>query len=150
MANGREEVGAAWFINFFSFLNRTGSVRVGRFRHTKTRNRTEPNIFLNILTGLTSFFTGSVFLVNFLSVFSVKSVFRFFCSPLSISTEKRRRENPWKNIFSMKFYQIPLFHDFFYFYVCLFIYFCDKIKNTEYKKKEYWKWNTNKKRVHVT
>ena len=37
---------------FFIFkLNRFGSVRVGRFRHTKTGNRTGPDIFLNILTG---------------------------------------------------------------------------------------------------
>jgi hypothetical protein len=41
---------------FFSFLTRTGSVWVGRFRHTKTGNRTEPDIFLNILTGSIGFF----------------------------------------------------------------------------------------------
>jgi len=46
----------AWFNFFFSFLNRTGWVRVVRFRHYKTRNRTKPNIFLNILTSLIGFF----------------------------------------------------------------------------------------------
>jgi hypothetical protein len=40
----------------FSFLNQTGLVRVDRFRHTKTGNRTEPDIFLNILTGSIGFF----------------------------------------------------------------------------------------------
>jgi len=32
----------------FSFLNQTGLVRVDWFRHTKTGNHTEPDIFLNI------------------------------------------------------------------------------------------------------
>jgi hypothetical protein len=42
---------------FFSFLNQTKPVRlVGRFRHTKTGNRTGPNIFLNTLTGSIGFF----------------------------------------------------------------------------------------------
>ena len=36
---------------FISKLNRFGSVRVVRFKHYKTRNRTEPDIFLNILIG---------------------------------------------------------------------------------------------------
>jgi hypothetical protein len=46
MANEREEV--ACDLDFFSFLNQTGSVGVARFRHIKIRNRIEPNIFLNI------------------------------------------------------------------------------------------------------
>ena len=82
MANGREEAARGLVNFFFSFLNRAGSVRVGRFRHTKTGNQTELDIFLNILTGLIDFFTGSIFSVNFFLVFSVKSVFQFFCSPL--------------------------------------------------------------------
>ena len=55
-SNGRRRPAAwtVWF--FFSFLNRTGSVRVGRFRHTKTENRIEPDIFLNILTDSIGFF----------------------------------------------------------------------------------------------
>ena len=82
LANEREEVARAWFIIIFSFLNRTGSIRfgsirVGRFRHTKTRNRTGPDIFINILTGSIGFFTDLVILV-----FSVKLIFQFFCSPL--------------------------------------------------------------------
>ena len=79
-SNGRRR--PAWFIYIFFILNpnRFGSVRVGRFRHTKTRNRTESDIFLNILTGL-------VFSVNFFPVFSVKSVFQFFCSPLILRTK---------------------------------------------------------------
>jgi len=108
----------AWFIYFFSFLTRTGSVRVGRFRHTKTGNRTEPDIFLNILTGSIGFFIGSVFSVNFFPVFSVKSVFRFFCSPLATiqpwwSIYKRRTmwkktrlriyiDNEWSNLTARK------------------------------------------------
>jgi hypothetical protein len=64
------------------FLNRFGSVQVNRFLHYKTKNRTEPGFFLTILIGLISFFFGSVFSVNFFSVFSVYSVFRFFCTPL--------------------------------------------------------------------
>jgi hypothetical protein len=58
-SNGRRRpaVRTAWF-NFFLIPkpNRFGSVRVGWFRHTKTRNRTEPDIFLNILTGSIGFF----------------------------------------------------------------------------------------------
>ena len=65
------------------FLNRFGSVRVNRFLHYKTENRTEPRFFLTILIGLIGFFFGSVFSVNFFSVFSVYSVFRFFCTPLT-------------------------------------------------------------------
>ena len=55
-SNGRRR--PAWFIYFFFILNpnRFGSVRVGRFRHTKTGNRTESDIFLNILTGSIGFF----------------------------------------------------------------------------------------------
>ena len=36
--------------------NQFNSVRVGRFRHTKTGNRTESDILLNILTGSIGFF----------------------------------------------------------------------------------------------
>ena len=84
-SNGRPAAWTAWFILFYFIPkpNRFGSVRVGRFRHTKTENRTGPDIFLNILTGSIGFFFGSVFSVNFCSVFSVKSVFRFFYSPLN-------------------------------------------------------------------
>jgi hypothetical protein len=39
------------------FLNRFGSVRVNRFLHYKTENRTEPVFFLNILIGLIGFFS---------------------------------------------------------------------------------------------
>jgi hypothetical protein len=55
-SNGRRR--PAWFIYIFFILNpnRFGSVRVGRFKHTKTRNRTESDIFLNILTGSIGFF----------------------------------------------------------------------------------------------
>jgi hypothetical protein len=58
MANRREEAPATWFILFYFIfkLNRFGLVWVGRFRYTKTRNRTELDIFLNILTGLIDFF----------------------------------------------------------------------------------------------
>jgi len=37
---------------FISKPNRFGSVRVVRFKHYKTGNRTKPDIFLNILIGL--------------------------------------------------------------------------------------------------
>jgi hypothetical protein len=60
-------------IFFIPKPNRFGSVRVGQFRHTKTRNQTEPDIFLNILTGSINFFIGLVF--------SVKSIFWLTCSP---------------------------------------------------------------------
>ena len=46
---------AAWFI-FFSFLNRTGSVRFGLIGSGTSKSETEPDIFLNILTGLIDFF----------------------------------------------------------------------------------------------
>jgi hypothetical protein len=57
----------AWFIFFIPKPNRFGSVRVGRFKHTKTGNQTEPDIFLNILTGSIGFFTkyGSQLLPGF-------------------------------------------------------------------------------------
>ena len=58
-SNGRRRPTAwtAWFIFFFiPKPNRFGSVGVGWFRHTKIRNRTEPDIFLNILIGSISFF----------------------------------------------------------------------------------------------
>jgi len=54
---------------FFSFLNRTGSVRVSWFRYTKTGNRTEPDIFLNILTGSIDFFYRFGFFGYFFSGF---------------------------------------------------------------------------------
>jgi len=60
---------------FISKLNRFGSVRVVRFKHYKTRNRTEPDIFLNILIGFcfrfgffSYFFFGFLGLIGF-SVF---------------------------------------------------------------------------------
>jgi hypothetical protein len=57
MVNGREEAARGLvYLFFISKPNRFGSVRVGRFRHTKTGNRTEPDILLNILIGLIGFF----------------------------------------------------------------------------------------------
>jgi hypothetical protein len=56
MGGGGSRLGPLGLFFFFSFINRTDSVRVGRFRHTKTGNRTEPDIFLNILTGSIGFF----------------------------------------------------------------------------------------------
>jgi hypothetical protein len=58
LANGREGWPALGLLLFFFIFkpNRFGSVRVGRFRHTKTGNRTGPDIFLNILTGSIGFF----------------------------------------------------------------------------------------------
>jgi len=47
------------------------------------RNRTEPAGFFKNLIGLIGFFFGSVFSVIFFPVFSI---FRFFYSPLNIST----------------------------------------------------------------
>jgi len=41
---------------FISKPNRFSSVRVVRFKHYKTGNRTEPDIFLNILIGLIGFY----------------------------------------------------------------------------------------------
>jgi hypothetical protein len=58
-SNGRRRPAAwtAWFIFFFiPKPNQFGLIRVGRFRHTKTGNRTEPDIFLNILIGSIGFF----------------------------------------------------------------------------------------------
>jgi hypothetical protein len=58
-SNGRRRPVAwtTWF-NFFFIPkpNRFGSGQVGQFRHTKTGNRTEPDNFLNILTGSIGFF----------------------------------------------------------------------------------------------
>ena len=45
------------FIIIISKLNWFGSVRVAQFKQYKTGNRTEPNIFLNILIGLIGFFS---------------------------------------------------------------------------------------------
>jgi hypothetical protein len=50
---------------FISKPNRFVSVRVVRFKHYKTGNRTEPDIFLNTLIGLIDFFFGLVFSVIF-------------------------------------------------------------------------------------
>jgi len=66
LVNRREEAACDLvYYYFFSFLNLTSSVRVGRFRHIKIRNWIEPDIFLNILTSSIGFFTGSVFSINF-------------------------------------------------------------------------------------
>ena len=53
--------------------NRLGSVRVVRFKHYKTGNRTEPDIFLNILIGFcfwfgffSYFFSSFLGLIGFL------------------------------------------------------------------------------------
>ena len=74
----------------------TGSVRSGLtgscITKPKTENRTEPRFFLTILIGLIGFFFGSVFSVNFFSVFSVYSVFWFFCTPL---IGGKKRESDW-------------------------------------------------------
>ena len=59
---------------FISKPKRFGSVRVVQFKHYKTGNRTEPDIFLNILIGLIGVFHGSVFMVIFFVV-SIKLVF---------------------------------------------------------------------------
>jgi hypothetical protein len=56
MGGGGLRLGPLGFFFFIPNLNRFGSVRVGRFRHTKTGNRTEPDIFLNILTSSIGFF----------------------------------------------------------------------------------------------
>lgn len=78
----------AWIVWFFFFIpkpNWFGLIQVGWFKHTKTKNQTELDIFLNILTGPIGFFTGLVFSVNFFSIFSIKSIFWFFFSPLEIT-----------------------------------------------------------------
>jgi hypothetical protein len=64
MANLREEAASDFVYLFISFLNWTGSVRFGLAGSSTPKPETEPN--------QTFFF----------SVFSVKSVFWFFCSPL--------------------------------------------------------------------
>jgi hypothetical protein len=56
---------------FISKPNRFGSVRVAQFKHYKTGNQTEPNIFLNILIGLIGFFSVWFFRLFFFLVFSV-------------------------------------------------------------------------------
>jgi len=87
------------------FLNRFGSVRVNRFLHYKTENRTEPRFFLTILIGLIGFFFGSVFSVNFFSVFSVYSVFWFFCTPLAFLFTiwlDELRKTYWERILSIQ------------------------------------------------
>jgi len=75
---------------WFFFLN-AGMVEPVRFGSVQSvldfgnRNRTEPEFFLTILIG---FFSGLVFSVNFFSVFSVYSVFWFFCTPLLTTRPK--------------------------------------------------------------
>jgi hypothetical protein len=54
---------------FISKPNRFGSVRVVRFKHYKTGNRTEPDIFLNILIGLIGFYFRFGFFGYFFSSF---------------------------------------------------------------------------------
>jgi hypothetical protein len=61
MGGGGPWLGSLGLFFFIPKPNQFGSVRVGRFRHIKTGNQTEPDIFLNILTGSIGFFTGSVF-----------------------------------------------------------------------------------------
>ena len=56
---------------FISKSNRFGSVRVVRFKHYKTGNRTEPDIFLNILIGLISFCFRFGFFGYFFLIFSI-------------------------------------------------------------------------------
>jgi len=53
---------------FISKPNRFGSVRVVRFKHYKTGNRTEPDIFLNILIGFFSVRFFRLFFSRFLSL----------------------------------------------------------------------------------
>ena len=84
----KNERGGNFSIHNAFFFNWFGSVRVNRFLHYKTENQTEPGFFLTILIGLIGFFFGSVFSVNFFSIFSVYSVFWFFCTPLLWSTMK--------------------------------------------------------------
>jgi hypothetical protein len=57
--------GDKFFYLQYLFLNRFGSVRVNRFLHYKTENRTEPRFFLTILIG-------------FFSRFGFFSFFRFY------------------------------------------------------------------------
>ena len=54
---------------FISKPNRFGSVRVVRFKHYKTGNRTESDIFLNILIGLIDFYFRFGFFGYFFSSF---------------------------------------------------------------------------------
>ena len=54
---------------FISKPNQFGSVRVVRFKHYKTGNRTEPDIFLNILIGLIGFYFRFGFFGYFFSDF---------------------------------------------------------------------------------
>ena len=73
-------------IFFFVFIvplkpNWFGSVGVLPVSGFGNRNRTEPKIFTKKIIGLIGFFFGSVFSVIFFSVYSVS---RFFCSPLTI------------------------------------------------------------------
>jgi len=56
---------------FISKPNRFGLVRVVRFKLYKTGNRTEPDIFLNILIGLIGFYFRFRFFGYFFLVFSV-------------------------------------------------------------------------------
>ena len=60
---------------FISKSNRFGSVRVVRFKHYKTGNRIEPNIFLNILIGLIGFYFRFGFFGYFFPGFIGLSVF---------------------------------------------------------------------------
>jgi len=115
MGGGGLRLGPLGLFFFIPKLNRFGLVRVGRFRHTKTGNRTEPDIFLNILTGSIGFFIGSVFSGNCFPVFSVKSVFRFFCSPLRKTPEMRwgRVCKIWKIQVGNHFF-FPLFYSEFW------------------------------------
>jgi hypothetical protein len=56
---------------FISKPNQFGSVRVVRFKHYKTGNRTEPDIFLTILIGLIGFYFRFGFFGYFFPIFSV-------------------------------------------------------------------------------
>jgi hypothetical protein len=68
---------------FISKPNRFGSVRVVRFKHYKTGNRTEPDIFLNILIGLIGFYFRFGFFGYFFSSFLGLIGFSVFFSPLN-------------------------------------------------------------------
>jgi hypothetical protein len=77
---------------FISKPNRFGSVRVVRFKHYKTRNRTEPDIFLNILIGLIGFYFRIGFFGYFFSSFLGLIGFSVFCSPLSKPNTKNLQQ----------------------------------------------------------
>jgi len=78
LVNGRKEAARDLVYIFFIFKPKWfGSVRVGQFRHTKTRNQT--GYFSKYFNQFNQFFfTCLVFLVNFFLIFSIESIFKIF------------------------------------------------------------------------